>query len=62
MKRIANPVSDDLEIDGVILKEGRTMEMENSMAERFLVEFPGEVVEVKDEPVKVKKNKKPKKK
>ena len=52
MKHIFNPVSDDLEIDGVILKEGQTMEMENGMAARFLVAFPDSVVEVEIEEVK----------
>lgn len=46
MKHIFNPVSDDLRVDDVVLKEGQTMEMENGMAARFLVAFPEDVVEV----------------
>ena len=61
MKRIENLTAQEYQIEDVRLRAGETVEMEDTMAERFLAEFAGQV-EVAKATLKVSEKKVTKKK
>ena len=62
MKNIQNLAGEEYQIEDVVLRVGDRMEMEDDMADRFVVEFAGQVEVASKEAPKVSEKKVTKKK